>query len=162
MMRMRRYVMLVVVFSGCLAVPLLADPQGSESSPLSGTWVANIEKSKRHPNHQFQSATMEFTVAGNTVTLKHGGVNAGGQQESGTVVLQADGQEHPIPEAPGVTVVTRWVGPRVLHTIGKSAGAQVGEQTYEVSTDGKTLTAKVSGVDGSGAHFDQVIVFDRK
>jgi len=162
MMRMRWYMALVVVLSGCLAVPLPADPQGSEGSPFSGTWVANIEKSKRHPNHQFQSATMEFTVAGNTVTLKHGGVNAGGQQESGTVVLQADGQEHPIPGAPGVTVVTRWVDPRVLHTIGKSAGAQVGEQTYEVSTDGKTLTAKVSGVDASGARFDQVIVFDRK
>lgn len=162
MMRMRWYPALVVTLSGCLAAPLLADSQASGASPFSGTWVANIEKSKRHPNHQFQSATMEFTVAGNTVTLKHGGVNAGGQQESATVVLQADGREHPIPDAPGVTVVTRWVGPRVLHTIGKSAGTQVGEQTYEVSTDGKTLTAKVSGVDASGARFDQVIVFDRK
>jgi hypothetical protein len=162
MSRTRRYLALVVLLSGCLAVPLVAEPEGSESSPFSGTWVANIAKSKRHPKHLFLSATMEFTVAGNTVTLKHGGVNAGGQQESGTVVLQADGQEHPIPEAPGVTVVTRWAGPRVLHTIGKSADAQVGEQTYEVSTDGRTLTAKVSGVDASGAPFDQVIVFDRK
>jgi hypothetical protein len=105
---------------------------------------------------------MEFAVAGNTVTLKHGGVNAAGQQESGTVVFEADGKEHPIPEAPGVTVVTRWVGPRVLHTIGKNAGAQVGEQTYEVSIDGKILTAKVAGVDASGTRFDQIIVFDRK
>jgi hypothetical protein len=105
---------------------------------------------------------MEFTVVGNTVTLKHGGVNAGGQQESGALVLEADGKEHAVPEAPGITVVTRWVGPRVLHTIGKSAGAQVGEQTYEVSTDGKTLTAKVAGVDASGSRLDQVIVFDRK
>jgi hypothetical protein len=50
----------------------------------------------------------------------------------------------------------------MLQTIGKSAGTQVGEQIYEVSTDGKTLTAKVSGVDASGTRFDQVIVFDRK
>ena len=161
MTHMRRSLALVVLLTGCVAVPLLADPQSSERSPFSGTWVANIAKSKRHPNHQFQSATMDFAVVGNTVTLKHGGVNAGGQQESGTVVLEADGKEHPIPEAPGITVVTRWVGPRVLHTIGKSAGAQVGEQTYEVSTDGKTLTAKVAGVDASGSRFDQVIVFDR-
>ena len=59
-------------------------------------------------------------------------------------------------------MITRWVGPRMLQTIGKSAGAQVGEQTYEVSTDGKTLTAKVAGVDAGGSRFDQVIVFDRK
>ena len=162
MMRMRRCLALAVLLSGSVVVPLLADPQGAEGSPFSGTWVANIEKSKRHPNHLFQSATMQFVVVGNAVTLTHGGVNAGGQQESGKVVLHADGTEHPVPEAPGVTVLTRWLGPRVLHTIGKSAGAQVGEQTYEVSTDGKTLTAKVSGIDASGARFDQVIVFDRK
>ena len=140
MTRMRRCLALVVLLTGGLPVPLLAAPQSSEESPFSGTWVANIAKSKRHPNHQFQSATMEFAVVGNTVTLKHGGVNAGGQQESATIVLEADGKEHPIPQAPGVTVVTRWVGPRVLQSIGKSAGAQVGEQTYrQAAAGGSTL-----------------------
>jgi hypothetical protein len=102
---MPRSLALVVLLSGCVAVTLVAAPQSPEKSPFSGTWVAKIAKSKRHPNHQFQSATMEFAVVGNTVTLKHGGVNAAGRQESGTIVLEADGQEHPIPEAPGVTVV---------------------------------------------------------
>ncbi len=105
---------------------------------------------------------MQFVVAGDTVTLTYGGVNAGGEQESSAIVLQADGKEHPVPGQAGVTVVTRWIGPRLLQTIGKSAGAQVGEQSYEVSTDGKTLTAKVAGVDASGKRFEQVIVFDRK
>lgn len=160
MTRMRRCVAIALLLGGCLVV--LAGAQGSGGSPFSGTWVANIEKSKRDPNHRFQNATMQFSVVGDTVTLTHGGVNAGGQQESGKVVLHADGKEHPVPEVPGVSVVTRWIGPRVLHTIGKSRGAQVGEQTYEVSSDGKTLTAKVSGTDASGTRFEQVIVFDRK
>jgi hypothetical protein len=107
--------------------------------------VANLEKSKRHPNHQFQSATMQFVVVGDTVTLTHGGVNAGGQQESGTLVIQADGKEHAVPQQAGVTIVTRWVGPRLLQTTGKSGGVVVGEQSYEVSKDGKTLTAKGIG-----------------
>jgi hypothetical protein len=140
----------------------VVDPQGAPGSPISGTWQANIEKSNRDPNHQFQSATMQFVVVGDTVTLTYGGVNAGGQQESGTVVLQADGKEHPVPGQAGVTVATRWLGPRLLQTIGRSGGAQVGEQSYEVSTDGKTLVAKVSGMDASGRRFEQVIVFDRK
>jgi hypothetical protein len=105
---------------------------------------------------------MQFVVVGDTVTLTHGGVNAGGQQESGTVVLQADGKEHAVPQQAAVTIVTRWVGPRLLQTTGKSGGVVVGEQSYEVSKDGKTLTAKVSGIDASGTRFDQVIVFDRK
>ena len=162
MRRMPRFLALVVLLSGCVAVTLVAAPQSPETSPFSGTWVANIAKSKRHPNHQFQSATTECAVVGNSVTFKSDGVNAEGQQASRTIVLEADGQDHPVPDAPGVTVVTRWVGPRVLQSIRKGAGAQVGEQNYEVSTDGKTLTAKVSGVDASGTGFDQVIVFDRK
>jgi hypothetical protein len=152
----------LVLLTGWTAVPLLAGAEGPEGAALAGTWVANIEKSKRHPNHQFQSATMRFVVAGKTVTVTHGGVNAGGEQESGTIVLNADGKEYPVPEQPGVTMVTRWPGPRVLQTIAKKAGAQLGEQSYEVSEDGKTLTARVSGIDASGSRFQQEIVFDRK
>jgi endonuclease YncB( thermonuclease family) len=131
-------------------------------SPFVGHWVANLSRSKQHPNHQFKSATLQFAVNGDTVTLTHGGVNASGQEESGTIVIQADGKEHPIPQAPGVVSVARWMGPHVLETVGKKDGQTVGRGTYEVSADGKTLTARVSGRDGSGAEFDQAIVFDRK
>ena len=152
----------------CLGIMLasgrasLAAEKTRKDSPLSGEWVANIAKSKRHPNHLFQSATLRFVVAGNTVTVTHGGVNAGGEQESGTAVLEADGKEHPVAEQPGVVVVTKWVGPRRLQTVAKSAAATVGEQSYEVSADDKSLTATVSGTDASGRRFEQVIVFDRK
>jgi len=134
----------------------------AKQSPFVGNWVANLSKSKQHPNHQFQSATLQFVVNDDTVTLTHGGVNASGQEESGTITLQADGQERPIPQAPGMVSVVRWVGPQVLETVGKKDGQIVGRGAYEVSADGKTLTATVSGTDASGAAFDQVIVFDRK
>jgi len=152
------------VFVGdSVALPAADEPQRSgQASPLAGDWVANIAKSKRHPNHLFQSATLHFVVDGNTVTLTHAGVNAGGQQESGTVVLEADGKEHQVPGQPGVVVITRWVGLRLLQTVGKSAGATVGEASYGVSPDGTTLSATVSGTDASGGRFEQVIVFDRK
>jgi hypothetical protein len=38
----------------------------------------------------------------------------------------------------------------------------LGKSVYEISRDGKMLTATVSGVDASGTPFGQVIVFDRK
>ena len=127
-----------------------------------GTWIANIEKSRRHANHQFQSATFSFDVSGDVVTLIHGGVNAAGKQEFGTTVLCADGQDHAVsPQAPGVLVATRWLGARVLETVAKKDGQVVGNGAYEVSSDGRTLTATVAGIDGAGARFEQVIVFDR-
>ena len=127
-----------------------------------GTWFANIEKSRRHANHLFESATLSFDVSGDMVTLIHSGVNAGGKQESGTTVLCSDGQDHAVsPQAPGVMVATRWRGANVLETVAKKDGQVVGDGTYEVSSDGKTLTATVAGIDGAGARFEQVIVFDR-
>ena len=127
-----------------------------------GTWIANIEKSRRHANHQFESATLSFDVSGDVVTLIHSGVNAAGKQESGTTVLCSDGQDHAVsPQAPGVVVATRWRGANVLETVAKKDGQVVGDGTYEVSSDGKTLTATVAGIDAAGARFEQVIVFDR-
>lgn len=136
--------------------------KSEEHSPFAGTWVVNLAKSRRNLNHPFQSLTLKFAVVGNTVTITHGGFNTKGQKESGTLVLEADGEEHPVPEQPGIVVVTSWSGPRRLHAVEKELGATVGESRYEVSADGKTLTATMSGTDAFGSPFYEVNVYDRK
>jgi hypothetical protein len=105
--------------------------------------------------------TLTFAISGDAVTLTHAGVNASGQQESGTVVLTADGRGHPLPQAPGIVVTTRWHGANRLETSASKEGTVIGAGSYEVSSDGATLTAIVGGVDAAGAQFEQVIVFDR-
>ena len=47
-------------------------------------------------------------------------------------------------------------------TMAKKDGKVVGQSAYEISKDGKTLTAKVKGIDASGREFEQVIVFDHE
>jgi hypothetical protein len=132
------------------------------TNPFAGTWVANIEKSRRHANHQFHSATLTFDISGDQISMTHAGVNMSGKQESGTSTLIADGQEHPVsPLAPGVVVVTTWEGTHVLVTEGRKDGGVLGRGTYAVSEDGHTLTATVAGIDGAGQAFEQMIVFDR-
>ena len=131
-------------------------------NPFLGTWVANIAKSRRHANHQFQSASLTFEASGDAIVLTHAGVNMAGKQESGTTVLHPDGEEHAVsPEAPGVMVVTRFLGTHVLESEACSNGQVLGRGTYTVSDDGQTLTATVAATDGAGAAFEQVIVFDR-
>ena len=130
--------------------------------PLAGGWIANIAKSQRHANHQFQSAAIRFQIDGNTVALTHAGVNMSGKQESATMTLQADGVEYPIPQVPGVVSLCRWVGSRTLETIGKKDGIVVGHGTYTVSDEGTVMTATVKGTDAQGAAFEQAIVFDRE
>jgi hypothetical protein len=128
---------------------------------LSGTWIANVEQSKRDPNHQFERATIRFDVLGTDVSMAYGGINASGRHEQGGPTIHADGQEHPIPEAPGVVSIGT-LGPRVFHTIASKDGVVVGRGAYEVAPEGETMTATVSGVDGGGRTFEQVIVFDRE
>jgi len=131
-------------------------------NPFLGIWVANLEKSRRHANHQFQSATLTFEVSGDAVSLTHAGVNMAGKSESGTTVLHADGIERAVsPQAPGVVAITKWVGTHVLATEARKDGRAVGNATYAVSDDGKSLTTTVAGIDAAGKVFDHVIVFDR-
>ena len=128
--------------------------------PLHGTWIANLSKSTRHANHQFQNATMRFDVGTGTVVLSYEGVNASGKHESSTQTIHADGQERPVPGAPGIVAIST-LEPRRLETLAMRDDVTLGRGTYEVDEEGRTLTATVSGIDASGKPFDQVIVFDR-
>jgi hypothetical protein len=128
--------------------------------PLAGHWIANIEKSRRHANHQFESATATFTVGAGEVVMAYDGINASGKRETSSQMFRADGQEHAIPQAPGFVAVST-LGERRLESMGKKDGTVLGRGIYEVSDDGQTMTATVSGIDAAGKTFDQVIVFDR-
>jgi hypothetical protein len=44
--------------------------------PLSGAWVVNVAESRRHANHQFESATMTFTVSAGEVVLTYEGIRS--------------------------------------------------------------------------------------
>jgi hypothetical protein len=127
---------------------------------LNGTWQANIEKSTRHANHQFASASMTFTVSNQDVRFSYEGINASGKAEKSEQVLVADGLPHDHPLAPGI-VVTNSLAPRGLQTSATKDGATLGHGSYDVSEDGKTMTATVKGIDGAGKSFEQIIVFDR-
>jgi hypothetical protein len=129
--------------------------------PLNGTWLANIEKSTRHPNHLFASLTMSFSVSNEDVRFTYAGINASGKQEKSEQVLLADGQPHPHPLAPEI-MVTNSLASRSLQTSAAKDGVVLGNGAYDVSEDGKTMTATVNGIDGAGKPFEQVIVFDRQ
>ena len=132
-------------------------------NPFVGTWVANLEKSQRHVNHQFQSATLTFGESSDGVAMTHAGLNMSGKHESGTTILCPDGVERPAsPQAPGVMAVTTYQGTHVLATEARANGRTLGSATYAVSGNGEQLTATVQGVDAAGKAFDQVIVFDRR
>jgi len=154
----------ILIIAACSAA--LAQTSGVDTkpkaSPLAGTWKANLAKSQRDPNHQFQSLTLRFEVSGDELSLTYSGVNMAGQEESGTTRLHPDGKEYTVGEARGVVVITKWLGPQILETVARKDGKVVGQGTYEVSSDGKTLTARIKGIDASGGSFEQLVVLERQ
>ena len=131
-----------------------------QENPFVGRWTADVSKSKRHPANQFQRATLEFAVVGDTVTITDVVVTASGQEERGKNTIQADGGEHL--SSNGYVLMARWLGSHALEVITKKDGHHVGRVRYEVSADrtALTLSAVSSAYDGYPAA-EQVSVFDR-
>ena len=121
-----------------------------QPNPFVGKWTANLSKSRRHPGNQFQSATLEFIVDGDAVTIIDVVVDDSDHVIHGKNTILVDGKEHPSDN--GYVMVARWRGSHVLETEAKKDGLKAGWGTYEVSEDGKILT--ISGD-------EQMIVLDR-
>ncbi len=141
---------------------LLQQAQAQAGQVFAGKWIANLSKSQQHENHRFKSAEIRFEISEEVVRIIYTGVNMSGKDESGTSEVRPDGKEYPVKEAPGFVQTAQWQGSHILKLSAKKDGNVVGESRYEVSADGKSLTATVKSVDASGRPFDQVIVFDRQ
>jgi hypothetical protein len=131
-------------------VPLTEVPE--KVNPFVGKWTANLEKSRHHPSNQFQNATLEFAVDGDTVTIADVVVDDSGHEETHKNTILVDGNEHAAENESGYSMVARWRDQHIIETIAKKDGLTVGWGTYEVSEDGKTLT-----ITGD----EQLIVLDR-
>jgi hypothetical protein len=118
---------------------------------LSGTWVANIAKSARHPDNPFVRATMQVDVDGNVITITDAVVDAAGDEVKTTNTIHADGVEYAAPH--GYALTSRWRGARAIEWEATKNGQPEGRGRYEVSPDGKSLTLT------AGEH---VFVFDRR
>ena len=119
---------------------------------MQGIWKANLEKSRRDANHEFENLTMEFQVSGDEMTLRYSGTSMSGKLEEATVTFHADGRERPASEqTPDMVTVTRWLSPRALEIVTLKDGERIGSGAYEVSTDGETMTATLAASACSGA-----------
>jgi len=125
-------------------------------NPFVGSWTANMSKSKLDPPGQFRRATLEIAIAGDTMTMASELVDGFGQTRRVAETFRTDGTETPGTLNPGVTLMARWLGPTVLASIAKKDGQVIALVTYQVSTDGNTLTSRSSGA------AEQMIVFERK
>ena len=133
--------------------------------PLTGIWKLNPHGSQFDVNHRPSAATMvlELTPEGH-YRLTAEGINEKGEKcaERPTTLIP-DGNDHPVPELPGLTSRVHRPDPQTLAAeVRREDGSVVGGGTYAVSPDGRTLTATNFGFDSQLRQFSQVTVWERQ
>ena len=150
-------VLLATILSMAGAFVLAAqqpDPQAVKS-PFVGSWSADLSQSRLDPKLPIKAADVTISVTGNVITLANSVVMPSGETIQERETLRADGTETAATTT-GVVHVANWVGSHVLALITKKGNQNLALITYEVSTNGQTLTTRTSGV------VEQVVVFKRR
>lgn len=124
----------------------------SMANPLSGRWIANVARSRRHASNQFRSATISFRIDGNTVLIADEFVDATGTRVRGRNTLEVDGVARVSDN--GFEMTSTWIGASGFVTTAKR-GDEEYRTEYSVSEDGGTLTIS----DSSGS---SLIVLERE
>ena len=132
--------------------------QQAAKSPFVGSWSADLSQSRLDPKMSFTGANITISVTGNVITLASSVVMPSGETIQERETFRADGTETAAtnPLMTGVVHVANWVGSHVLALITKKGNQNIALITYEVSTDGQTLTARTSGL------VEQVVIFKRR
>ena len=81
---------------------------------MSRKLIANLSKSRRHPDNQFRSATLEVQVDGDTVTIADFVVDDSGHEFQGRNTILVDGNEHGSAHADGYVLMARWRGSLIV------------------------------------------------
>lgn len=130
-----------------------------------GTWKLNPGKSEFDANHRPASGLMVFELDAEGHYL----MKAEGTKENGERVAERpqrlipDGQEHPIPDAPGLKAVANRPDHNTIQVEARREdGSVAGGGTFVVSADEKSLTATNFGYDSQLRQFKQRTVWDRQ
>jgi hypothetical protein len=152
--------------------------QSSETHPIVGIWSLNLIRSSFEPGPGPQALTRRFSMDddGFLVSVR-ATVAPGGNPSFSMARVQIDGGYYDVwgdtqlhnflaagSRGPGGSASFETIDDRTLRLTQKNPEGEVGPlgpNTWEVSSDGNTLTVRTSGTNGDGESVNNVEVFDR-
>ena len=139
-----------------------ASPQAAD--PLIGTWKLNVAKSKYSPGPPPKSTLVKFEAAGEGVKVTADVVTADDKASHTEYTGNYDGKDYPLTgSGTGAdTVSLRRIDARTTERTDKKGGKVVMTFTRKVSSDGKTLTVTVNGVDAKGQPIHNEVVLTKQ
>jgi hypothetical protein len=140
-------------------------PSAQAADPWIGTWKTNLEKSTYSPGPKPTSPTtikLESSADGMKSTFD--GMTGEGKPFHTEAVGAFDGKDNPVKGArlPNTTVAYKRIDARTYEAATKIDGKPTTTARVSVSTDGKTMTATVTGKNAEGQSVKNVIVHDKQ
>jgi hypothetical protein len=149
----------IAVASGGSCVASAADT----SSPLTGTWILNVAKSKFDPGPAPKSDSRTYVESAQGVTVTVNVVSASGSTISEHSTYAYDGKDYPITGNPREDALSlKRLNARTTIITQKLSGKVVGTETRVISADGKVMTISAKGTNANGLPFEQVAVYDKQ
>jgi hypothetical protein len=146
----------ILSMAGAFVLATQQPDQQAAKSPFVGSWSADLSQSRLDPKMAIKGADITIGVTGNVITLASSVVLPSGKTIQERETLRADGTETAATDTTGMVHVANWIGSHVLALITRKGNQNIALITYEVSTDGQTLTARTAGL------IEQVIIFKRR
>jgi hypothetical protein len=161
---MKRAFMKLAMFSLFAIAVMMLPRTALAQSELVGTWKLNVEKSKFNPGPAPKSSVLTYEAAGEGVKVTNDGVNAQGNPTKSVFgPFTNDGKPYPVTGVPDFNESTyKKVNDTTVEFVRLKDGKEVQRGTRAVSTDGKTMTFTIKGVNASGQQIDNVAVYEKQ
>ena len=138
--------------------------QSKSQSSGTGTWKANVAKSKYSPGAPPKSQTAKYEPWESGFKRTIDTVDAQGQTTHTEVIFKYDGKDYPVVGAaqPQTTVAFKRIDNRTTENVQKINGKVTVTTRRAISGDGKTATVTQTGKNAQGQTVKNTIVQDRQ
>ena len=160
MARTSRILMSAVILA--MSLPVVA-AIAQAPTPVIGTWVLNVAKSKYEPGPPPKSQTRTYLAVPGGYRFTSDAVNAAGEKIHIEFTAAFDRKYHAMTGSPTAdSIMVKQVDANTVESTQKKGANVVQISQRTISKDGKTLTVNTRGTSADGKPFTNLEMFDKK
>lgn len=144
-----------------ILIGLMCSALAFAADPFVGAWKMNTAKtSSEPPMPKFQRLVIRIEPITGGVNFIEEVTDSDGKLTTTSHPHIFDGKEHPYSSRNADTIVGSRPDPRHIEVVFKKTGTLVSTGTWEVSTDGSTLTYTVAGRTAEGNPMKRKVIYE--
>ena len=146
-----------------LAFSVLVSTGQAQTDPQLGTWVLDPARSSYDPGPAPRSQTVIYTQIGRGVRVTGQGLTADGKPIRTEFSYSFDGREHPARGfADWTSLKAEQINANTIQYTRFLKGDEVQTVTRTISSDGRTATVRVKGIDAQDRKVDNTQIYTKK